>query len=106
MESLSYATPLLVCPTAGDQFDNARTAARPRVGLWVDRPDPDCGGEADAAAAYRSEVAAKLRLLLEPSAPFKKAAQCQADALASAGGVPRAAQVVLRASERRPPVDA
>ena len=104
MEALSQETPLLVCPTAGDQFDNARLAARLGIGLWADRPDPDAGGEAAAAAAYRAEVAAKLtQLVADEGGGFKRAVQAQAASLASAGGVPRAAEVVLAAAARAPP---
>ena len=104
MEALSQETPLLVCPTAGDQFDNARLAARLGIGLWADRPDPDAGGEAAAAAAHRAEVAAKLtQLVADEGGGFKRAVQAQAASLASAGGVPRAAEVVLAAAARAPP---
>ena len=101
MEALSQETPLLVCPTAGDQFDNARLATRLGIGLWVDRPNPDAGGEAAAAAAYRAEVAAKLKQVVEDATGgFKSAVQAQAASLASAGGVPRAADIVLAAAAR------
>ena len=42
-----------VCPTAGDQFDNAKPAARLGIGLWADRPDPDAGEAAAVGGVPR-----------------------------------------------------
>ena len=94
MESLMNATPMVVCPTAGDQFDNARLAVDLGVGLDAGRPDPDPGSEAAAAAAYRAHVAAQLRAVLPPDAPYRAAAARLQERLRCAGGVARAAEMV------------
>merc|ERR1719401_387081 len=73
MESISQATPVLVCPTAIDQFDNARQAEELGIGLWVNRPDCDStvGAALRAMRTYRAEVREKLINLVRPEAPFR-----------------------------------
>merc|ERR1711988_1606020 len=97
-ESLSTATPVVVCPGFGDQIVNAEKAVNIGVGLKVDRPDPDAGHEKEAVAAYRANVTAALRAV-SASPDFKKSAKKCCDNLARAGGVPRAVQLVLAASQ-------
>jgi len=97
MEALSNAVPVVVCPGFGDQPVNAAKAVKLGVGLKVDRPVPELGQEAEAAARYRAEVTAALREV--HSAPgFKAAAARCADGLHHAGGVPRAVEIVLAAA--------
>merc|ERR1719323_822449 len=96
-ESLAAGTPVVVCPGFGDQIVNAHKAVDIGVGLKVDRPDPDAGLEKQAVAAYRADVAAALHTVFANKG-FKAAAQKCSDNLQSAGGVPRAVQLVLAAS--------
>mmetsp|Transcript_58176 Transcript_58176/g.175894 ORF Transcript_58176/g.175894 Transcript_58176/m.175894 type:complete len:542 (+) Transcript_58176:123-1748(+) len=100
-EALSHATPVVVCPGFGDQPVNACKAVALGVGLKVDRPDPDEGEEAEAAAEYRAEVCRCLRSVLRDPAFGAAAARCAAG-LRAAGGVPRAVEVVLAAAAAGP----
>ena len=89
---------MLVCPTAGDQFQNAHKAEELGVGMWVDRPEAkNCHSDEclRTAAAYRADVAAKLQQISEHHQSFKKACHKTKQELSSAGGVPRAVGVVL-----------
>uniref|UniRef100_A0A7S2N2S6 UDP-glycosyltransferases domain-containing protein n=1 Tax=Zooxanthella nutricula TaxID=1333877 RepID=A0A7S2N2S6_9DINO len=96
-EALSAGVPLVVCPGFGDQAVNARKAEALGVGLQVPRPDPDGGEEATAAAEFRASAgAAARRVAAEPA--FRAKAQACAGRLAQAGGVPRAAEWLLRAA--------
>mmetsp|Transcript_95355 Transcript_95355/g.278811 ORF Transcript_95355/g.278811 Transcript_95355/m.278811 type:complete len:532 (-) Transcript_95355:222-1817(-) len=98
-ESLMHGTPVVVCPSFGDQPVNARKAAALGVGLQVERPDPDAGAEAEAAAAYRADVCRALCTLLhEPR--FAEAAVGCSERLGAAGGVPRAVELILDAAAR------
>lgn len=99
MEALSQATPVLVCPTAGDQFDNAKKAEELGVGLDAGRPDSNPGEEEAAMKAHRDSVAAKLKAVSRADGRYKQAVDKIAQELASAGGVPRAADIVLAASK-------
>jgi len=99
-EALSHATPLVVCPGFGDQPVNARKAVDLGVGLKVDRPDPEAGGEAAAAVQYRADVCRALREV--QSAPkFATAAAACAARLGQAGGVPQAVELLLQAAGQR-----
>jgi UDP:flavonoid glycosyltransferase YjiC (YdhE family) len=100
MESLSLRVPVVVCPTAGDQFDNAAKAEELGVGKKVDRPDPPADPAAATAAAsgYRSAVAAALREVIRADSPYQKNVDGVASNLVSAGGVPKAAEIVLEAA--------
>lgn len=97
-EALAAATPLVVCPGFGDQPLNAQKAVDVGVGMKVDRPDPDAGHEAEAVTAYRTEVATALRAVFAGRG-FKTAAERCAENLRRAGGVPRAVELVLAASQ-------
>jgi len=96
-EALSNKVPLVVCPGFGDQIVNAQKAVDIGVGLKVDRPDPDAGQEAQAAAGYRSVVKAALLEVFDNS-DFKAVAARCGDNLQRAGGVPRAVELVLAAA--------
>lgn len=97
-EALDCATPVVVCPGFGDQIVNSRKAVKLGVGLKVDRPDPDRGQEAEAVVEYRAQVACALReVASEPR--FRTAAARCADRLHRAGGVTRAAEIVLAIGE-------
>merc|ERR1719362_2647668 len=93
-ESLAAGTPVVVFPGFGDQIVNAHKAVDIGVGLKVDRPDPDTGLEKQAVAAYRADVQAAL-CAVSVNKDFKAAAQRCSENLQSAGGVPRAVQLVL-----------
>jgi len=93
-ESLAHATPVVVCPGFGDQIVNASKALSLGVGLKVDRPDPDVGAEADAAAKYRAQVCQALRTVLQESRFAASAAACS-KRLRAAGGVHRAVELIL-----------
>jgi hypothetical protein len=95
MEALAHATPLVVCPGFGDQVVNACKAVDLRVALKVDRPDPDAGGELVATCSYRLEVCQALRQVFEGQTVFRAEAEPHAEALRSAGGVPRAVEMLL-----------
>ena len=101
-EALSCGTPVVVCPGFGDQEVNAAKAVRLGVGLKVDRPKVASREEAtQAAAQYRQELGQAVKHVLEHGA-FQKAANVQADRLRSAGGVPRAVSLILKASGSHP----
>jgi len=97
-ESLLHGTPVVVCPGAGDQIVNASKAVALGVGLKVDRPDPQAGGEEEAAAAYRAEVCRTLREVSGQPA-FVEAARACSERLQLAGGVPRAVELILAVSD-------
>jgi UDP-N-acetylglucosamine:LPS N-acetylglucosamine transferase len=97
-ESLASGTPVVVCPGFGDQIVNAQKAVDIGVGLKVDRPNPDAGHETEAVAAYQADVAAALRAV-SASPDFKASAKKCCENLQRAGGVPRAVQLVLAASQ-------
>lgn len=98
-EALVHGTPVVVCPGFSDQFLNSDRAVKLGVGLGVDRPDPDAGGEGAAAARYRVDVGQALReVAAQPR--FRAAAERYGQQLAQAGGVPRAAALVLAAAGR------
>jgi hypothetical protein len=99
MEALASATPVVVCPGFGDQVVNAQKAVDAGVGLKVDRPDPDAGREEEAAANYRADVVHALLSVHHKRPHFKAAAQKCSENLQRAGGVPRAVQMVLAASQ-------
>jgi len=65
------------------------------VALKVDRPDPDAGGELLATRSYRQEVCQALRQVFEGQSVFRAEAEPHAKALGSAGGVPRAVELLL-----------
>jgi len=97
MESLVHGTPVVVCPGFSDQIVNSRKAEALGVGLKVDRPDPDFGAAAAAAAQYRSDV--KEAVLEVASRPeFRGAARRCAEVLAASGGVARAVDLILGAA--------
>mmetsp|Transcript_52003 Transcript_52003/g.161125 ORF Transcript_52003/g.161125 Transcript_52003/m.161125 type:complete len:537 (-) Transcript_52003:159-1769(-) len=99
-EALSHATPVVVCPGFGDQPVNARKAVALGVGLKVDRPDPEAGDEAEAAAQYRAAVCRALREV-QRGPEFAAAAAACAARLQAAGGVPRAVELLLRLAGER-----
>jgi len=94
-EALAAGVPVVVCPGFGDQPVNAQKAVALGVGLRVERPVPAQGQEADAAAAYREQVAAAMRKV-SASGHFRDAAERCAERLQAAGGVPRAVELVLK----------
>mmetsp|Transcript_60486 Transcript_60486/g.74130 ORF Transcript_60486/g.74130 Transcript_60486/m.74130 type:complete len:488 (+) Transcript_60486:62-1525(+) len=97
-EALCCATPVVVCPGFGDQEMNAAKAVRLGVGLKVDRPKLDSSKEASKAATqYRQDVCQAVKKVLETPG-FHKAAAIQAERLGSAGGVPKAVNLILRAA--------
>eukprot|EP00408_Alexandrium_pacificum_P041196 CAMPEP_0171237504 /NCGR_PEP_ID=MMETSP0790-20130122/42999_1 /TAXON_ID=2925 /ORGANISM="Alexandrium catenella, Strain OF101" /LENGTH=509 /DNA_ID=CAMNT_0011703855 /DNA_START=102 /DNA_END=1631 /DNA_ORIENTATION=+ len=97
MEGLSAGVPLVACPGFADQPVNAQKAVDIGVGLQVERRVPEEGQETAAAAAYREEVAAALRLVLDGQHFRDAAARC-AEQLRNAGGVPRAVALVVEAA--------
>jgi UDP:flavonoid glycosyltransferase YjiC (YdhE family) len=97
-ESLANGTPVVVCLGFGDQPVNGRKAVDLGVGTNVDRPDPDAGHEGEAVAAYRADVATSL-LAVFGNTRFKATALRCSENLSRAGGVPRAVELVLRASQ-------
>mmetsp|Transcript_51208 Transcript_51208/g.163944 ORF Transcript_51208/g.163944 Transcript_51208/m.163944 type:complete len:537 (-) Transcript_51208:173-1783(-) len=99
-EALSHATPVVVCPGFGDQPANARKAVALGVGLKVDRPDPEAGDEAEAAAQYRAAVCRALREV-QRGPEFAAAAAACAARLQAAGGVPRAVELLLQLAGQR-----
>merc|ERR1712039_196766 len=101
-EALANNTPLVVCPGFGDQPVNAQKAVDMGVGLKVDRPDPDAGHEIEAIVAYRADVKAALLEVFGKPEFQQRATKC-GDNLRRAGGVPRAVQLVLEASDRMDP---
>lgn len=99
-EAMSQAVPVVVCPGFGDQKVNSRKAVELGVGLKVDRPDPDAGGEAVACAGYRKDVcSALLQVVADQS--FKAGAQRCREQLEGAGGVSRAVDIVLAQAKVR-----
>jgi len=101
MEALESAVPVVVCPGFADQPVNARKAVSLGVGLMVDRPTPELSAASQAAQQYREDVrTALLEVDAEPS--FRIAAQRCSRSLREAGGVPRAAELILQASFRLP----
>ena len=98
-EALSCATPVVVCPGFGDQEVNAAKALKLGVGLKVDRPKIASKHEAPKAAAqYRKDVCQAVKHVLEDGA-FRKAAKLQAERLRTAGGVPRAINLIRKAAK-------
>ena len=100
MEALSTGVPVVVCPGFSDQPMNAQKAVDLGVGLKVDRPFPEHGEEAMAAAEYRADIAAAL-LHVDMVPAFRATARQCAKGLRSAGGVPRSTEVVLEAAKTR-----
>ena len=100
MEALSTGVPVVVCPGFSDQPMNAQKAVDLGVGLKVDRPFPEHGEEAMAAAVYRANVAAAL-LQVDMVPAFRATALRYAAGLCGAGGVPRAAELVLESAKTR-----
>jgi len=99
-ESLMHGTPVVVCPGFGDQPMNATKAVSLGVGLKVDRPSPAAGAEAEAAFVYRREVSkALLEVWGKPC--FAEAARSCSKRLQTAGGAPRAVQLVLDAVKQQ-----
>eukprot|EP00928_Gymnodinium_smaydae_P043607 TRINITY_DN2917_c0_g4_i1.p1 TRINITY_DN2917_c0_g4~~TRINITY_DN2917_c0_g4_i1.p1 ORF type:complete len:584 (-),score=60.85 TRINITY_DN2917_c0_g4_i1:210-1823(-) len=94
MEALAVGVPVVVCPGFGDQPVNARKADSIGVGKYVERPMPELEHVDQAMEAYRHSTAAALQNVLEDPT-FKAAAQYCAESLIGAGGVPRAAQLIL-----------
>lgn len=78
----------LVCPTAIDQFDTARPAESLSIGLWVDRLD--CEASVESAAQ-----AMQLLSVVQPDAQFRGRVRALAEDMSVAGGVPRAADVLV-----------
>jgi len=98
-EALAHGTPLVVCPGFSDQIVNSRKAVALGVGLKVDRPNPEFGAAAVAAAQYCNDVGRALQeVLAEPR--FRAAAEGCAEQLASAGGVDRAVELLLGVATR------
>lgn len=94
MEALSKGVPVVVCPGFGDQKVNARKAVDLGVGLQIERPVPADGKEAEAVVAYRNSVSEALRKVYTEH-HFAVAANGCAQRLREAGGVPRAAELIL-----------
>jgi len=99
-EALSNSTPVVVCPGFGDQPVNAQKAVDVGVGLKVDRPDCDPGRANEVAALYRTDVKVALLSAFGDQELKANAASC-GQRLQAAGGVPRAVQVVLAASQHK-----
>jgi len=98
MEAMSSGTPVVVCPGFSDQVTNSRTAVELGVGLKVDRPVPVAGEEATAILQYRDSVCkALLEVVSEPL--FAAAAVRCAEQVKTAGGVPRAVDLVVAAAK-------
>eukprot|EP00931_Biecheleriopsis_adriatica_P057829 TRINITY_DN3432_c0_g1_i1.p1 TRINITY_DN3432_c0_g1~~TRINITY_DN3432_c0_g1_i1.p1 ORF type:complete len:526 (-),score=88.13 TRINITY_DN3432_c0_g1_i1:203-1780(-) len=98
MEALANATPVVCCPGFGDQIVNGRKAAALGVGLNVERPHPPAGEEDRAASLYRRDVGQALRQVVTEASFRASAARC-AENLGKAGGVPRAANLILAAAQ-------
>lgn len=96
MESLSQGVPMVVCPTAGDQFDNAKKAVELGAGFDAGRPDPDPGCEKAAVEAYIDDVSAKLTDAARPNGPCRVAVTSIANRLATAGGIEAAVEHILK----------
>jgi len=96
-EAMSFGTPVVVCPGFGDQVVNAQKAVDLGVGLKVDRPMGDADKDGAAARCYKRNVCnAVATVLSQPK--FKEAALLEAQKLRTAGGVPRAVDLVLAAA--------
>jgi len=93
-ESLVNATPVVVCPGFSDQVVNASKAVALGVGLKVDRPLPEAGGEELASSNYRKDVAEALHAVVALP-ECKTAAAVQRKKLLAAGGVERATELIL-----------
>jgi hypothetical protein len=95
MEAVSSGTPVVVCPGFSDQVTNSQKAVALGIGLKVDRPVPAAGNEAAAVQQYRESVCqALLQVVSKPN--FAACASGWADSVKTAGGVPRAADILLR----------
>eukprot|EP00929_Paragymnodinium_shiwhaense_P015879 TRINITY_DN12398_c0_g1_i2.p1 TRINITY_DN12398_c0_g1~~TRINITY_DN12398_c0_g1_i2.p1 ORF type:complete len:508 (+),score=107.92 TRINITY_DN12398_c0_g1_i2:66-1589(+) len=102
MEAISNAAPLVVCPGFGDQIMNSDKAESLGIGVKVGRPDCEPGSEAAASTRYRSAVAAALsKVLAQPS--YQESVTALAKDLQAAGGVPAAAELVLKCAGARQP---
>jgi len=95
-EAMANGTPVVVCPGFGDQHVNARKAVELGVGLKVDRPMVAADQEKFAASEYRSKVCEAAKTVISNTC-FKRAAELQAEKLGKAGGVAKAAEIVLAA---------
>jgi UDP:flavonoid glycosyltransferase YjiC (YdhE family) len=93
-EALSTSTPMVVCPGFGDQPVNARKAVGLGVGLQVERPMQELEYATAAAVEYRKSTSAALEEVFV-NAAFKIECERCAEDLRAAGGVPRAAQLIL-----------
>jgi len=96
-EAMSFGTPIVVCPGFGDQIVNAQKAVELGVGLKVDRPMGDADEDGAAARCYRRKVSNAITAVLSQP-KFKEAALLQAQKLRTAGGVPRAVDLVVAAA--------
>jgi hypothetical protein len=104
-ESMLQAVPLVVCPGFGDQKVNSRKAVELGVGLKVDRPEPNEGGEEDAAAIYRKDVCTALLQVTADQSFATNALRCQ-ERLERSGGVLRAVETILAEAGATMPSDA
>jgi len=96
-EAMSFGAPVVVCPGFGDQIVNAQKAVDLGVGLKVDRPTGDADKNGAAVRCYRRKVRnAIASVISQPK--FKEAALREAQKLRTAGGVPRAVDLVLAAA--------
>ncbi|CAJ1332591.1 unnamed protein product [Effrenium voratum] len=101
MESLVLGVPMVCCPGCVDQPTNAAKAEALGAALQVSRPVPEDGEEEAAMQSYQSEVASKLlRVLEEPG--FRQKVQAVSQRIEEAGGVPRAAEHIVRTARPLP----
>jgi UDP:flavonoid glycosyltransferase YjiC (YdhE family) len=94
MEAMSCGTPVVVCPGFSDQIANSRKSVALGVGLKVDRPVPVASEEAAAILQYRADVCKALGDVVSNSHFAAAAGRC-ADMVKAAGGVSRAADLML-----------
>jgi len=92
-EALGFALPLIVVPMFADQPGNARSVARSGAAITFSNPM-----ETLSATTLRNAV----EKLLDPhqGSPYRDAARALQGKLRSAGGVPRAADVILKHAPR------
>jgi len=101
-EGMACGTPFVVCPGFGDQVANAARVRAQGLGLAVDRPkDSEEGGEGDAAAAaYQAAVQRAVSdVAMSSKDAYVLRARTIAEELNQAGGVEKAATVVLQVAQ-------
>lgn len=96
-EAMSFGTPVVVCPGFGDQIVNAQKAVDLGVGLKVDRPIGDVDKDGTATRCYKQKVCNAIAAVLSQP-KFKEAARLEAQKLCTAGGIPRAVDLILAAA--------